>query len=178
MTKTLQVTLFLILTLITASHASAQDVKYFSKLYLGGEIGYLDIGTDDGFVGGLFLGGSYQTDGDIVLGVEIGGLGTTSDQNDFGLLSITGTVGLVTGDDKRNLFYIGGGFEGAIGLDDVEDSFFQDDNGFSIVGGYERALHEHIALRLQAKYLNFGDGFGDLVNSDGIAVTAGISVNF
>jgi len=108
-------------------------------------------------------------------------LGSPGDQNDLDLISIVGTVGLVTGDDKRNLFYVGGGFEGVFGLDDIDDSFFQDDNGFSIIGGYERALHKNIAVRLQAKYLSYGTNgtnTGAGVSSDGISVTAGISINF
>ena len=167
---------FTLLTILTV-HVNAQDDKYFSKLYIGGETGYIDIGPNSGFALGGFIGGRYQTDSNLVLGVELDINGTVGEDNNIGLASFLGTIGIVTGVEKRNLCYVGGGYEEAFGLDSSVQ-FFGGDDGYSIVGGYERALNDHIALRLQAKYISFGDNNQNENSNDGVSVLAGVSFNF
>jgi opacity protein-like surface antigen len=167
----------LFLATFATTQVNAQDDKYFSKLYIGGETGYIDIGTNNGFALGGFIGGRYQTDSNLVLGLELDINGTVGEDNNIGLASFLGTIGIATGKEKRNLFYVGGGYEGAFGLDDSAELFGGDD-GYSIVGGYERALSDHIALRLQAKYISFGDSNQGDSSSDGVSVLAGVSFNF
>jgi opacity protein-like surface antigen len=179
MNKILQITAALIFTFTATSTASAQEEKYFSKVYLGGEVGYLDIEAQNNIAAGAFLGGRYQTNGDIVFGAELSVNGTL-EEDTVGLVSIIGTIGTVTGNDKRNLFYVGAGYEGGFGADDGE-GFFSTIEGFSIVGGFERAVHKNIALRLQAKYIDLGSAFDDdnvQVSVNGVSLTAGISFNF
>ncbi len=142
------------LTALSAT-AQAEDEKKFSGFYLGGEVGYLDIGPDKGFALGGFLGGRYQTDSNIVFGAELDVIGTTSDDS-TGLFSLVGTVGITTGDDNRNLLYVGGGITSGLGLDDIEGfNLLGSDDGYTIVTGFERAMTDNFHLRLQGKYTDF-----------------------
>jgi opacity protein-like surface antigen len=168
----------IILFSLFSIHVNAQDTKHFSKIYLGGEIGYLDIDPDNNIAAGGFLGGKYQTDGDLVVGAELSVIGTL-EEDTIGLFSLQGIIGTVTGEEKRNLFYIGAGYESGLGLANGE-GLLSADEGFSIIAGYGRAVHDNIALRLQGKYIDLGSTVDDNnmnVDVNGFNMTAGVSFN-
>ncbi|UTW54574.1 outer membrane protein [Kordiimonas sp. SCSIO 12610] len=177
----------IILTIFLGSfHLNAQETKssneekkHFSKIYVGAEIGYLDIDEDNGVSAGAFIGGRHQRRDDIVLGLELGLNGVLKDDT-AGVVSILGTIGIVTGEDKKSLVYVGAGYESGLSLENG-DGFLGTNEGFSIVSGYERAIHDNISLRVQGKYINLGSTFDDIGNDislNGFSLTAGISFNF
>ena len=161
--------------------AQADDTKKFSGLYLGGQVGYVDVGPTDGFGFGGYFGGRYQTDSNLVFGAELDLVGTRAGDG-VGVFSLLGTVGVATGQQKDTLFYLGGGLASGLGLDDIPGfNLLGTDDGFTIVGGVERALKGGWRWRLQGKYVDFtSDGADPDVesNATGLSVTTGISYQF
>ncbi|MBL4790376.1 MAG: outer membrane beta-barrel protein [Kordiimonadaceae bacterium] len=168
--------IFALLIAIGSVSVEAQDKKQFSGVYLGVEGGFLDVGTDNGLAYGVFLGYRYQTNGNLVLGTEFSvlgqnGSGDNQPDGDGAILSWLGTVGFATGEENKTLYTIGAG---AINGFDIDNSggFFNSNDGFVILAGYERALGSGFVVRLRGQYIDFGEGL------NGYTATVGLLFNF
>ena len=151
----------------SAGTVQAQDsTKHFDGGYAGVDAGYLDNGEGtNGFYYGLNLGFRKQTDSDIVFGVE--GTFGQSDIEGANLDHWTalGSIGWAFGDEKRNLFSLGGGY---VLLKTSYNSFSHTGTGYAAFLGYEHAFGDNLSFRLRATTYEFETYIG----------TAGLSYRF
>lgn len=151
--------------LVAASTAaSAQDTKHFDGFHLGGETGYLHEDSDlNGVYFGGFAGFRKQTDNDIVFGVEgtfgkpdisVSSLGGSSEIDN--LWTVMGSIGMVTGEEKRNLWSLGAGYAKTKASSNFGGGSFSDSNS-AIAGfvGYERAIGDRLSLRARVTTYEF-----------------------
>jgi len=142
--------------LAAATTAHADNTKHFDGLYLGAEAGYIHDDNDvNGPYGGAFAGYRIQTNDDIVYGLE--GTFGKPDISPYGsdfmhLWTVVGSVGIATGNDKRNLWSIGAGYA-QIKIDD----YYANSANAEAVGfiGYERAFGSAFSLSLRLKTYEF-----------------------
>ncbi|MFC3053178.1 outer membrane beta-barrel protein [Kordiimonas pumila] len=137
-----------------AFSAHADDAKLFNGAYVGAELGYADFsGGLDGISYGGFAGGRIQLENNIVLGVE-GAFGSADVDYLDHIWSVTGTVGLVVGEDKKGLVYVGGGYTkakaSAFGVSVTGDDY-------AVKAGYEYALSSRFSVRGQVITAGFDD---------------------
>ena len=140
-----------------AAIAQADDDKHFDGLYLGGSVGYLDLGDNGVSYGGVsyegFLGFRKQSDSGVVFGVE-GTFGSADIDFLDNIWSVNGSLGMVVGAEKRSLVFVNGGYA------EAKASAF----GFSATGGgfradlgYEYAVSKKFAIRVKASTFEFDD---------------------
>lgn len=169
--------------------ALAQDTKHFDGGFAGAEIGVFgssnltassqnQSGTDYGLYYGGTIGYRVQSNSNIVYGIE-GAFGKSDvdftflgDETDFDLEDVIdhqwhvmGTVGWVTGAEKRDLFSIGAGYS-EIKLSPFTSSF--SDGGIAAQVAYERAMGNNLSFRVRAMTYEFDSYVG----------TAGLSLRF
>ena len=135
-----------------ATTAQADDDKHFDGLYLGGSVGYLDLGNSGVSYEG-FLGYRKQSDSGVVFGVE-GTFGSADIAFLDNIWSVNGTLGMVVGEEKRSLLFVGAGYAeakaSAFGFSNTGDAFRGD-------LGYEYALSENFSFRFKATTYDFVD---------------------
>jgi|GEM_PF-3894760 len=174
-----------------AAPSQAQDrenreEKHFSGLYLGIQGGHINVGTTKGgSIGGL-IGWRYQTNNNLVFGAEISVQGAPDADTSLG--SYGGTVGFVTGPENTNLFYAGASY--AFGPSSFRSSsrgFIANNEGFTLVAGYERALNSWFSFRLQGSYIDLNsvdiseapnDSVPVFESGSGFSTTAGLILKF
>lgn len=168
------------LAVAASATATLAEDKHFDGAYLGADIGLTDGGE---FYYGANLGLRKQTESNMVFGVE-GRFGDYAVSETFNILGTPveaginyawaahGYVGWVFGEDKRNLFKVGGGyneFHVKATAGNVSDGASTGDFGAFI--GYERASESNVNFRLQLDYLKIEDSHGG-------QLTAGFNYQF
>ncbi|WP_159981338.1 MULTISPECIES: outer membrane protein [unclassified Novosphingobium] len=128
------------------------------------DIGHLDVReSSDAFVGGAFVGYDHKVTSDIVIGAEASFDIAASDQARSGpnlidpnySFDVSARAGyLVT---PTTLLYVRGGYENARarvsnGVENGHDTF----DGWSVGGGIEREVMEHVSARLEYRYSDLG----------------------
>jgi len=140
--------------LFASFSVQADDKKYFSGGYIGAEGGYIDLsGGGSGIYYGGIGGVRTQLDNGLVLGIE-GTYGGADVQYLDHVWSISGSIGMVVGEQKKGLLYVGGGYAEAkasgFGLSATGDDYM-------VKAGYEHALGKTFSLRGQAASYAFDD---------------------
>lgn len=169
---------------VTPGIAHAED---FNGPYIGAEagIGILDTegstiagpfeNTDTSAVVGAVLG--YRTplgtDSRVIVGIE-GNLGLYTDGSDA-RYGVSGIGGYRIGDNGLAYLRAGYGWR-----DGVQTGAGKGIDGLVLGGGYEFGLTKNVSLRLDYKYLDYGDvNFPDnTVDFSGHEVTGGVLFNF
>lgn len=139
---------------------NADDEKHFNGVYIGAEGGYLDLaGIEDGGIAynGL-LGIRTQMDNGLVLGLE-GTFGSADIEFLDHVWSVSGTLGMAVGAEKRGLLYIGGGYAKAKASG---FGFTVTGDDYAVKAGYEHALNDTLSIRAQASTFAFDDYMGGL----------------
>lgn len=115
---------------------------------------------DTTFIGGIHLGYNWQTDSNIVFGVEgsVSYLGLETEE--FGeeltdyVASIRGRLGVAF---DQNLIYATGGVAFLGYTDDLADALDEDVAvGFVVGGGFERKITENVSLGIEGLYYDVG----------------------
>ncbi|MBT0667320.1 porin family protein [Novosphingobium profundi] len=147
------------------------------------DIGDMDLRDNrDAFVGGVYAGYNYKVTPQVVVGAEAGfdmgaddrlrGNGNTIDPNySFDVAARAGY--LVT---PQTLLYVRGGYENmrarvSNGLVEGHDTF----DGWSVGGGVERAITDHVSARLEYRYSDLGNNGNDF---DRHQALFGVAYNF
>jgi opacity protein-like surface antigen len=160
--KTKLMTATVAAAMLFAGAANAQeDNKHFDGFFLGGEFGHTFSDANDDIYYGAVGGYRVQLDNNIVVGLE-GTFGNADIQYLDHIWTVNGTVGYAFGAEKRDLIFGGVGYVKAKAS---AAGFSETGSDVSFIAGYERAVGDHVSLRVKANV--YGDD--TIVPSVGVA---------